>query len=400
MGRFRTLDDVEVAGKRVLVRADLNVPVRDGRVADSWRIDRIAPTLIELLEGGAKVVLISHFGRPKGEVVPELSLEPLSGPLSAALGGRPVRFVRNCIGPAAEEAVAALAPGGIALLENLRFHAEEEANGPELARGLAALADLYVNDAFSVSHRAHASIVGVARLLPAAAGRLMQAELEALTRALETPERPLAAIVGGAKVSTKLELLVNLTARVDALVVGGAMANTFLHALGKPVGRSLCERDLAATAREVMARGEAAGCEVVLPEDAVVAGELAPGVETRVVPVDAVPGDAMILDLGPRSVAAIEALIAGARTLVWNGPLGAFEIPPFDAGTTAVARAAARRSRAGKLRSVAGGGDTIAALSRAGVIEDFGYVSTGGGAFLHWLEGKELPGVAALEAAP
>lgn len=399
MTRFKTLDDLDVAGRRVLVRSDLNVPVSDGKVTDTTRIDRTAVTIKELADRGARVVVLSHFGRPKGKRVAEMSLRPVVAPLSAALGGRPVAFAEDCVGPAAEAVVAGLADGEVALLENLRFHEGEEANDADFARRLAALGDLYVNDAFSAAHRAHASTEALARLLPAAAGRLMQAELEHLTAALETPERPVAALVGGAKISTKLDLLGNLVRKVNVLVIGGGMANTFLHARGKQIGRSLAERDMADTARDILGTAERQGCDVILPVDAVVAPELKAGVETDVVPVDSVPADRMILDVGPASVSDIVERLKGCRTLVWNGPLGAFETPPFDAATVAVAEAAARLTREGRLLSVAGGGDTVAALGHAGMVDDFSYVSTAGGAFLEWLEGRDLPGVAALRAA-
>jgi phosphoglycerate kinase len=399
MTRFKTLDDLDVAGRRVLVRSDLNVPVSDGKVTDTTRIDRTAVTIKELADRGARVVVLSHFGRPKGKRVAEMSLRPVVAPLSAALGGRPVAFAEDCVGPAAEAVVAGLADGEVALLENLRFHEGEEANDADFARRLAALGDLYVNDAFSAAHRAHASTEALARLLPAAAGRLMQAELEHLTAALETPKRPVAALVGGAKISTKLDLLGNLVRKVNVLVIGGGMANTFLYARGKQIGGSLAERDMADTARDILGTAERQGCDVILPVDAVVAPELKAGVETDVVPVDAVPADRMILDVGPASVTDIVERLKGCRTLVWNGPLGAFETPPFDAATVAVAKAAARLTREGRLLSVAGGGDTVAALGHAGVVDDFSYVSTAGGAFLEWLEGRDLPGVAALRAA-
>ncbi|BBK44829.1 phosphoglycerate kinase [Allostella vacuolata] len=392
---FRTLDDLDVAGRTVLVRADLNVPMADGRVTDATRIERLAPTLVELADKGARVVVLSHFGRPKGKD-PALSLAPLVAPLSAALGGRSVGFAVDCIGLPAAAVIDQLAPGGIALLENLRFHKGEEQNDPDFARALAELGDLYVNDAFSAAHRAHASTEGLAHLLPAAAGRLMQAECEALARALDTPEKPVVAIVGGAKVSTKLDLLRNLVAKVDRLVIGGAMANTLLFARGVDVGASLCERDMADTCREIEAAAKAAGCTLILPLDAVVAAKLAPGVETATVAIGAVPSDRMILDVGPATVAAVNAELAQARTLVWNGPLGAFETPPFDAATVAVAREAARLTAEGGLVSVAGGGDTVAALAAAGVEDRLTYVSTAGGAFLEWLEGRALPGVEAL----
>jgi phosphoglycerate kinase len=396
MSNFRTIDDLDVAGKRVLVRADFNVPMKNGRVTDHTRIERGAATLAELAERGAKVVVLSHFGRPEGKPVAEMSLRPIVEPLSQALGGKPVAFAEDCVGEPAKSVVDRLAPGGVALLENLRFHAEEEANDPEFARSLAALGDFYVSDAFSAAHRAHASTEGIARLLPSAAGRLMQAELQHLHDALSSPKRPVTAIVGGAKVSTKLDLLGNLVAKVDLLVIGGGMANTFLHAQGIGIGKSLAERDMAEKARDILAKAAGRGAEVALPVDAVVAAELKPGVATKTVAIGAVPSDQMILDVGPKTVAELNRRIAGCRTLVWNGPLGAFETPPFEAGTVAVARAAAELTSAGKLLSVAGGGDTVAALAQAGVVERFSYVSTAGGAFLEWLEGKTLPGVAAL----
>jgi len=398
MTEFKTIDDLDVAGRRVLVRVDLNVPIKDGKVVDGTRIVRLTPTLDELARRGARVVLLSHFGRPNGKVAKDLSLRPVVAPLADALK-RPVAFAEDCVGPAAERAVAALGNGDIVLLENLRFHPEEEANDPAFAKRLAALGDVYVNDAFSCAHRAHASTEAIAHLLPAAAGRLMQAELEALARALTAPERPVAAIVGGAKISTKLDLLGNLVAKVDVLAIGGGMANTFLHATGRAVGKSLCEADMAATVRDVLARAKRQGCAIVLPVDAVVAREFKANAPHETVAVDAVPADAMILDLGSRSVAALEARLGDCRTCVWNGPLGAFETPPFERGTVAVARRAAALTKAGRLLTVAGGGDTVAALAAAGVVGDFSYVSTAGGAFLEWLEGKDLPGVAALRAA-
>ncbi len=395
MATFLTLDDIDPAGKRVLLRADLNLPMKDGKVGDLTRIERLAPTIRELAERGARVVVMSHFGRPKGKPDPAFSLRPLAEPLAAAIG-RPVAFAADCVGPEAERVVARLQPGEVALLENLRFHKEEEANDPGFARRLAALGDLYVDDAFSCAHRAHASTAALAQLLPAAAGRLMQAELEALARALETPERPVAALIGGAKVSTKLDLLGFIIGKVDTLIIGGAMANTLLFAQGVAVGKSLCERDMAATARALIERAQNAKCRLVLPSDAVVARELKPGTASRTVAIDQVPEDSMILDIGPRTVAAIVGALEQSRTLVWNGPVGAFETPPFDAGTTALAREVAALTRKGRLLSVAGGGDTVAALAQAGVTEALSYVSTAGGAFLEWLEGRELPGVAAL----
>jgi len=395
---FKTIDDIDVSGKRVLVRADLNVPIADGRVTDTARIERTLPTVNDLLAAGAGVIVISHLGRPKGKAVPGMSLRPVAAALAEALG-RDVAFAADCVGPEAEDAAAAVAAGGVALLENLRFHAEEEANDPEFAGRLAELANVYVNDAFSCAHRAHASTEAIARLLPAAAGRLMAAELDALTRALEMPERPVAAIVGGAKISTKIGVLGHLAAKVDQMIIGGGMANTFLAAQGIDVGMSLCEHDMAAQAQDILARAMDAGCEIVLPIDAVVATELKEGAPSQTVPLDGVPADAMILDLGPASVADLRDRLRRCRTLVWNGPLGAFETKPFDAATNAVAREAAALTRAGKLLSVAGGGDTMAALANAGVGGGFTYVSSAGGAFLEWLEGRELPGVAALRRA-
>ena len=399
MAKFRTLDDLDVRGKRVLVRADLNVPMKSGRVTDATRLERLKPTLAELARRGARVILLSHFGRPEGKPSPELSLKPLVEPLAKVLGGRRPRFAHDCVGPEARAVVRKLADGDIALLENLRFEPGEEANDPAFAKKLASLGELYVDDAFSCAHRAHASVDAIARLLPAAAGRLMEAELTALGRALEHPARPVAALVGGAKISTKLALLGNLLNKVDALIIGGGMANTFLAALGREIGKSLCEREMAATAQAILARAAGRKRAILLPSDAVVAPRLAAGVATRTVAVDAVPADQMILDIGPETAEALAKRLEGCRTLVWNGPLGAFETPPFDAGTTRVAKAAAALTRAGRLLTVAGGGDTVAALAHAGVVESFSYVSTAGGAFLEWLEGKELPGVAALEAA-
>jgi phosphoglycerate kinase len=396
MPRFRTLDDLDTAGKRVLLRADLNVPVKDGVVTDATRIERLAPTITALIGTGARVVVLSHFGRPKGKPDPAQSLAPLTAPLSRAIGGRPVHFAADCIGPEAARVVAALEPGGVALLENLRFHPGEEANDPTFARALAALGDVYVDDAFSAAHRAHASIAALAQLLPCAAGKLMQEELDALGAALEHPQRPVLALIGGAKVSTKLDLLKFMIAKVDRLAIGGAMANTFLFAQGKPVGRSLCEPDLAETARAILAAAAATGCEIILPVDAVVAARLEKDAPSRTVALADIPAGAMILDIGAASVAAIVLALRASRTLVWNGPVGAFETPPFDRGTVVIARATAALTRAGSLLSVAGGGDTVAALAAAGVGDALSYVSTAGGAFLEWLEGRELPGVAAL----
>ena len=399
MPKFRTLDEIDVRGKRVLLRADLNVPVKEGTVTDPTRIERLAPTIDALIAKGAKVVVMSHFGRPKGEPDPAFSLRPLVEPLKEAIGGRDVAFASDCIGPEAKRVVAGLQLGQVALLENLRFHKGEEANSAEFARSLAELGDVYVDDAFSAAHRAHASIEALANLLPAAAGKLMEAELDALTTALDNPARPVLALIGGAKVSTKLDLLHFIIGKVDVLAIGGAMANTLLLAQGKEIGRSLCERDMTETARQLLALASDRNCRVILPEDAVVASELAPGVPAREVAIDAVPRDAMILDVGAKTVARIGDALGKARTLVWNGPLGAFETPPFDRGTAAVAKRVAQLTRDGRLLSVAGGGDTVAALALAGLTDELSYVSTAGGAFLEWLEGRELPGVAALSRA-
>jgi phosphoglycerate kinase len=399
---FHTLDTLPAlkdgAGKRVLLRGDLNVPMAGGAVSDATRIERLVPTITELAAKGCRVVVMSHFDRPKGKIVPEMSLKPLVAPLSKALGDKAVSFAEDCIGEKAQSVIEVLKDGEVALLENLRFHPGEEANDPEFVKALAALGDIFVNDAFSAAHRAHASTEGLAHALPSAAGRLMQAELQALENALVAPTRPVMAVVGGSKVSSKLDVLINLVGRVDRLVIGGAMANTFLYALGTDVGTSLCERDLADTARNVMAKADEAGCLVMLPADVVVADRLEANIATEVVRVAGVPDDKMILDVGPESANALAAALSECRTVLWNGPLGAFEFKPFDEGTNIVAREAARLTRAGKLLSVAGGGDTVAALAAAGVLEDFSYVSTAGGAFLEWLEGKELPGVAALTA--
>jgi phosphoglycerate kinase len=396
MSDFHTLDGLEVAGKKVIVRLDLNVPMKDGAVTDSTRIDRSADTLKELAGAKARVIVMAHLGRPKGKRAPEFSLKPLVVPLSKALG-RPVAFADECVGPVAKQAAAALKDGEVLLLENLRFHDAEEANDSAFARELASLADIYVNDAFSCAHRAHASTEGIAHLLPAAAGRLMQTELDHLGAALGNPQRPVMAVVGGAKVSTKLDLLGNLVGKVDLLVIGGGMANTFLFAEGKEIGKSLAEREMADTARDIVARAKEKGCRIVLPSDAVTAAEFKAGAATQTVDIAKVSQDQMILDVGPKSAAEIGDLLKTCKTLVWNGPLGAFETQPFDKGTTAVARAAAALTKAKALLSVAGGGDTVAALAHAGVVDDFSYVSTAGGAFLEWLEGKELPGVAALK---
>jgi len=396
MADFHTLDDIEVRGKRVLLRADLNVPVKDGKVTDATRIERLAPTIRELAEKGARVIVMSHFGRPEKGPDPKLSLKPLAEPLAKAVG-RPVAFAEDCIGAKAQSVVDRLKDGEIALLENTRFYPEEEKNDPAFAKSLAALGDLYVNDAFSAAHRAHASTDGVARLLPAAAGRLMQQELEALHAALGAPKRPVAAIVAGAKVSTKLQLLDFMLKKVQVLVIGGAMANTLLLAQGKKVGRSLVEKNMLDAAQKILSDARSASCELILPVDAVVAPELKAGVATQTVAIDRVPDDQMILDIGPQSVGAIAQRLEQCPTLVWNGPVGAFETKPFDAGTVALAQRVAALTRAGKMLSVAGGGDTVAALHEAGVIDQLTYVSTAGGAFLEWLEGRDLPGVSVLK---
>lgn len=389
MGSFKTLDDLDLKARRVLVRVDINVPVKDGKVTDDTRIRAIVPTVRDILAKGGMPILMAHFGRPKGKVVPDMSLGMLREPLEKAIGA-PVVF--------AGEGAGAAAPGKVLLLENVRFHPGEEKNDLGFAKELAALGDVYVNDAFSTAHRAHSSTEAIARLIPAAAGRLMEAELKALEKALSAPERPVIAVVGGAKVSTKLELLGNLIKKVDQIVIGGGMANTFLAAQGKPVGKSLCEHDLADTARQIMAAAKTSGCEIVLPIDVVVAREFKAHAATETVAADACPADAMILDAGPKSVADIVRRFEGAKTIVWNGPLGAFEIEPFNAATNAAATKAGALASAGKVLAVAGGGDTVAALNAAGVAEKFTYVSTAGGAFLEWLEGKTLPGVAALQS--
>lgn len=394
---FKTLDDLtDISGKRVLVRVDLNVPMDAGKVTDTTRIERVLPTIKELSDKGAKVILLAHFGRPKGERVADMSLAPVA-PTVEALLQRPVAFADDCIGTPASTAIAEMKNGDVLILENTRYHKGEEKNDPDFADALAANGDLYVNDAFSAAHRAHGSTEGIARLLPAFAGRTMQAELEALGSALGEPVRPVLAVVGGAKVSSKIDLLENLVSRVDMLVIGGGMANTFLAAKGVDVGKSLCEHDLAETARRIMAAAEAAECDIVLPVDAVVATEFKAGADNETVALDAIPADAMILDVGAASIDTVKARIDTAKTLVWNGPLGAFEIEPFDRATVAAAQHAARSTTAGTLNSVAGGGDTVAALNHAGAASSFSYVSTAGGAFLEWLEGKDLPGVKALE---
>lgn len=393
---WKTIDDMDLNGKKVLLRVDINVPVENGRVTDATRIERIVPTVDDILAKGGKPILIAHFGRPKGKVVLDMSLRQVLPALEKALG-RDVAFIETFVGGEAptEEQQSA----DVILLENIRFMPGEEANDPEFAKRLAGLGDVFCNDAFSAAHRAHASTEGVAHHLPSCAGRLMQAELEALETALGNPQRPVVAVVGGAKVSTKLDLLGNLVAKVDHLVIGGGMANTFLAAQGIDVGKSLCEHDLADTAREILAKAEAAGCEIVLPSDVVTAREFKAGAENEVVPANACPEDAMILDAGPGAVAKVGEVLDGAKTLIWNGPLGAFEIPPFDTATNAAAARAADLTKAGKLTSVAGGGDTVAALNGAGAADSFTYISTAGGAFLEWMEGKTLPGVAALGAA-
>ena len=393
---FKTLDDMgDIAGKAVLVREDLNVPMKDGAVTDDTRLRAAVPTISELSDRGAKVLILAHFGRPKGERKPEFSLEQTVSALSSVLG-RPVAFIADCQGEAARAAIAKLADGGIALLENTRFHAGEEKNDPALTEAIAALGDLYVNDAFSAAHRAHVSTEGLAHVLPAFAGRSMEAELDALQKALGNPEPPVAAVVGGAKVSTKLDVLKHLVAKVDHLIIGGGMANTFLAARGVDVGKSLCEHDLKETAEAILDAADKANCTVHLPYDVVVAKEFAPNPPTRTVNVHEVAADEMILDVGPAAVEALADVLKTCRTLVWNGPMGAFETPPFDAATVALARTAAALTREGSLVSVAGGGDTVAALNHAGVAGDFSFVSTAGGAFLEWMEGKELPGVKAL----
>ncbi len=391
MSAFHTLDEVDLRGKRVLVRVDLNVPMEGGRVADLTRLERTAPTLSEIAGKGGKAILLSHFGRPKERTLAD-SLKPVAAALAGVIH-HPVAFADDCVGPAAEAAVGAMKDGDILCLENTRFHRGEEKNDPAFAAALAALGDIWVNDAFSASHRAHASTEGVGHRLPAYAGRSLEAELAALTAALEKPERPLAAIVGGAKVSTKLDLLGNLLSKVDTLIIGGGMANTFLAALGLPVGKSLCEHDLAQTARDILDKAKVENREVVLPVDVVVAMEFKAHAPTRVAPVADVAGDEMILDIGPQTVGRVVSALARTKTLVWNGPFGAFETEPFDTGTVEVAEAAAELTEAGKLKSIAGGGDTVAALNAANVTTRFTYVSAAGGAFLEWMEGKVLPGV-------
>jgi phosphoglycerate kinase len=392
MPAFRTLDDVDVAGKRVVLRLDLNVPMEGGTVTDTTRIDRVLPTLKELLRKNAAVMILAHFDRPKGKVVPAMSLKPVASALEKALHHK-VQFVFT---DWHTPPVVAPVPGDVLLMENTRYHAGEEKNDAAFARMLGGLGDVFVNDAFSAAHRAHSSTEGIARVIPAYAGRAMEQELSALAAALETPRKPVLAIVGGAKVSTKIELLENLVKKVEGLVIGGAMANTFLAAQGRAIGRSLAEPDLADTARAILTTAERANCAIILPVDAIVAKEFKAGAESHDYGIDAIPADGMMLDMGPMSVERVKAAIDNAHTLLWNGPVGAFEVTPFDAATVAIARYAATRTKAGKLVSIAGGGDTVAALNHAGAARDFTYISTAGGAFLEWLEGKELPGVKAL----
>src|ERR1700686_2213036 len=392
---FRTLDDVNVKGKSRLLRVDLNVPMEQGRVTDATRLERVSPTITEISDKGGKVILLAHFGRPKGRDVKD-SLKPVAAALAQVIK-KPVAFADDCVGEVATKAIAGMKDGDILCLENTRFHKGEEKNDPAFVDALAKLGDLWVNDAFSAAHRAHASTEGLGHKLPAYAGRTMQAELDALAKALESPTKPVIAIIGGAKVSTKIDLLENLVSKVDALVIGGGMANTFLHAQGVGIGKSLAEKDLAATALRIIDKADAANCAIILPVDAVVANQFAANAPSHAYGLDAIPPDGMILDVGPQSIARVHAAIDDAATLVWNGPLGAFEMPPFDRGTVAAARHAAARTRAKKLISVAGGGDTVAALNQAGVAQDFSYVSPAGGAFLEWMEGKPLPGVEVLK---
>jgi len=395
LDKLKTTDGVDVKGKRVLVRADLNVPIKDAKVTDATRLERLVPGLKDLSGRGAKVIIISHFGRPKNGPEAQLSLKPVADALSGLLGG-PVIFVGDCVGEAASGAVAQVTDGGIAVLENLRFHKGEEKNDGAFAAQLAKLGDIYVGDAFSCAHRAHASTEGLTHHLPSYAGPLLMEEINALRTALEKPRRPVAAIVGGMKVSTKIEVLTNLVAKVDKLVIGGGMANTFLQSLGGMTGQSITEPDYHATAREIMAEAKQKNCELILPVDALVADAFAEDVDTQIVGIDKVPFDKMILDVGPKSIAHVNTVLEGCHTVLWNGPMGAFEIRKFATGTFEVAKKVAELTKAGKMVSVAGGGDTVAALNAAGVTQDFTYVSTAGGAFLEWLEGRELPGVAAL----
>jgi phosphoglycerate kinase len=398
MPDFLTLDDLNLHGKIVLLRADLNVPMNDKRVTDASRLERLIPTLKDLSEASAKIVILSHFGRPDGKPDAKYSLRPVAAELES-IWGQKVAFADDCVGAVVESAIKALTPGHVLVLENTRFHAGEESNDPEFAKAIAALGDIYVNDAFSAAHRAHASTEGITHFLPSGAGRLMQAEISALTKALSKPERPVAAIVGGSKISTKLDLLHNLISKVDMLVLGGGMANTFLAAKGVAIGKSMCEADMLDTARAIMKKADEKGCAIVLPKDAVVAAELKDGVTTQTVNVNAIPADQMILDLGPASVKEIKNSLDMCKTVVWNGPLGVFEIPPFDVATNEIAIGVADLTKRGKILSVAGGGDTVAALTHAGVLHGLSYLSAAGGAFLEWLEGKDLPGVVALKNA-
>lgn len=396
LDRMRNLDEADVTGKTVLVRADLNVPMKDGVVTDTTRIDRVLPTIRSLTNRGAKVVLLSHWGRPKGVRSEELSLRPVADKLAGMLDGTSVTFIEDCIGDVAKAHIATMENGAVALTENIRFYTGEEKNDADFANALAALGDIYVNDAFSASHRAHASIEAITKILPAYPGYLMRAEVGALSIALENPDKPVTAVVGGAKVSTKIPLLANLAAKVDRIIVGGGMANTFLQAQGYSVGKSLSEPDFADTVKEIIEKAAENGCEIALPVDAVVASEFKANAENSVYPVDGVPEDGMILDVGPQSVAKFKNDLEASRTLLWNGPLGAFELEPFGQGTFALARDAANLTKTGSLKTIAGGGDTVAALNAAGVADNFTYVSTAGGAFLEWLEGRDLPGVVAL----
>ncbi len=398
LDKLKTAANIDVSGKRVLVRADLNVPVKDGRVTDATRLERVVPGLLDLAKRGAKVIVISHFGRPKGAPAAEFSLKSVADRLGQLLG-KPVAFAGDCVGDVAQRTVAALQPGTISVLENLRFHKGEEKNDPEFAAALAKLGDIFVGDAFSTAHRAHASTDAVTRLLPSYAGPLMMEEITALRSVLDKPKRPVAAVVGGAKVSTKIPVLTNLAAKVDKLIIGGGMANTFLLAQGVGIGRSLAEPDFLDTAHEIMHAAKARSCEIVLPADVVVAAKFEAGAPSRVCPVLETPPDQMILDVGPKAVTHYIDVLSRCSTLLWNGPLGAFEIEPFGEGTFKLARASAEATQAGNLTSVAGGGDTVAALNAAGVTQQFSYVSTAGGAFLEWLEGRELPGIVALTRA-
>ena len=392
---LKTLENLDVANKRVLVRVDFNVPMRDGKITNTTRIDRALETLNELAEKGAKVVILSHFGRPKGQVEPSMSLKPVAEGL-AQISGKPVAFAPDCIGDAAASVIDAAPFGSFVVLENLRFHAGEEKNDPAFAKALAANGDAFVSDAFSVAHRAHASTEGVTHFLPSAAGRLMQAEIEALSEALETPQHPVIAVVGGAKISSKMAVLGHLAQKVDQIVIGGGMANTFLYANGVDIGTSLCEKDMADQARAIVEVAANAKCEIVLPKDAIVADAFAEGARSETVALSDVPGDMMILDIGPDSIRDLQTRLKSAKTVLWNGPLGAFEVNPFDTGTNAVARTVAELTQAGGLLSVAGGGDTVSGVGTAGAEEGVSYVSAAGGAFLEYIEGKVLPGVAAI----